>query len=92
MKPRIKLRVVPPAVQRPAEHIPVPVLSDAEKLAEAIAWLRQRGRYVLDRGTPAPKWGVAGEPKRVPQRIIYRSAPTIMERFAETISTLWRAQ
>lgn len=75
-KPRIKLRLVPPA---PA----------TDKLASAIAYLRERNLYVLDKGARKPKWGIAGEPKREHQRVIYRAAPTVMERFAETISTLW---
>ena len=84
-KPHI-LRLVPAAAR------PLANLSRAEKLHNAIGWLRQRGRYVLDQGSTAPKWGVAGEPKRVAQRLTYRSAPTLIERFAETISTLWSGQ
>ncbi len=75
-KPRIKLRVV-------SDAPPV------DKLSAAIAYLRARNLYVLDAGSKAPKWGVAGEPERNNARVSYRAAPTIMERFAETISTLW---
>ena len=51
MKPRMKLRLVPASAR------PLGPLSRAEKLVKAIAWLRARRRYVLDRGTPRPKWG-----------------------------------
>ena len=40
---------------------PLAKLSRAEKLAAAIAYLRRRNKYVLDRGTPAPKWGIPGK-------------------------------
>ena len=48
MKPRLKLVAGVP--------IPLPA-SNAEKLAAAIAYLRSRGKYVLDIGTPTPQWG-----------------------------------
>lgn len=51
------LRLVQPA-DRPLAN-----LSRAEKLAKAIAYLRERNLYVLDRGTRAPKWGVPGRGK-----------------------------
>ena len=51
MKPRMKLRLVPASAR------PLGPLSRAEKLVKAIAWLRGRRRYVLDPGTPRPKWG-----------------------------------
>jgi len=28
-----------------------------QKRADAIAYLRSRGKYILDRGTPTPAWG-----------------------------------
>lgn len=28
----------------------------AKKREEAIAWLRSRGKYILDKGTPPPSW------------------------------------
>ena len=40
---------------------PLGPLTRAEKLARAKAWLQSRGRYILDRGTPKPAWGIAGE-------------------------------
>ena len=51
----MKLRLVAPAER------PLAPLSRAEKLARAQAYLQRRGIYILDRGTPKPKWGVAGE-------------------------------
>lgn len=81
-KPHFRLRLV-------KEDRPLAPLSRAEKVAKAIDFLRSRNRYVLDKGAIRPKWGVAGEPKRNAQRVSYRSVPTLMERFAETISTLW---
>lgn len=57
-KPRMKLRLVP-SIERP-----LAVLSRAEKLAHAVAWLRSRNRYVLDVGSRRPAWGV---PYSVPQ-------------------------
>lgn len=47
MKPRMKLRLVE---SRPAASMD-------EKRARAIAYLRERRLYVLDRGTPA-RWGI----------------------------------
>ena len=58
MKPRMKLRLVAP-VERPLGP-----LSRAEKLAKAIAWLRARNRYVLDKGSEKPQWGVPGTPRK----------------------------
>ena len=40
---------------------PLANLSKAEKIAQAIGYLRSRGLYVLDQGTPRPKWGISGE-------------------------------
>ncbi len=51
MKPRMKLRLV--RTERPLAK-----LSHAEKLAQAKAYLQRRGLYILDQGTPAPKWGI----------------------------------
>ncbi len=56
MKPRFKLRLVP-------EDRPLAPLTRAEKLANAIGWLRSRGRYVLDRGSSKPAWGLAHQPQ-----------------------------
>ena len=53
MKPRIKLRLVAP--QRPLAK-----LSQAEKLAQAKAYLQRRRKYILDRNTPKPGWGIPG--------------------------------
>ncbi len=50
MKPRLRLRLV--RAERPLAK-----LSQAEKLAQAKAYLQRRGIYILDQGTPAPKWG-----------------------------------
>ena len=49
MKPRIRLRVVETEPQ--------------DKLAKAIAWLRSRNLYVLDKGSRKPSWGIPGTPK-----------------------------
>lgn len=36
---------------------PIPVQDPlAKKREEAIAWLRSRGKYILDKGTPPPSW------------------------------------
>ena len=51
MKPRFKLRLVAPR--------PLAALSMAEKRAAAVAWIRSRGKYVLDANTPKPAWGIA---------------------------------
>ena len=56
MKPRIRLKLVP-------TERPLGPLSVAEKRAKAIAYLRSRRLYVLDKGTPA-KWGVPGAVKK----------------------------
>ena len=32
-------------------------VSHEQKLAAAIAWLRSRGKYILDKDTPQPRWG-----------------------------------
>lgn len=58
MKPRIRLRLVTPA------NRPLGPLSRAEKLAKAIAFLRARNRYVLDKGSERPAWGVPGTPRK----------------------------
>jgi len=58
-KPRIKLRSV-----KPTER-PLAALTQAEKLAHAIGWLRNRGRYVLDQGSVKPAWGVPGSAPKV---------------------------
>lgn len=49
-KPRFKLRLV-------TQDRPLAKLSHAEKLASAIAYLRSRNRYILDR-TAKPAWGI----------------------------------
>ena len=49
-KVRFKLRLV-------QSHRPLGSLTIAEKRAKAIAWLRERGKYIMDRGTPTPQWG-----------------------------------
>ena len=54
-KPHIRLRLVPRSER------PLAALSKAEKLAQAKAYLQRRGLWILDRGTPRPGWGVAGE-------------------------------
>jgi len=81
MKPRLHL-VLP--TKRPLTH-----LTRAEKLAHAKAYLQRRGLYVLDRGTPKPKWGIPGEPPRVTVSGTYRGLPTLIEQFSEQIRTLW---
>jgi hypothetical protein len=81
-----RLRLVLP-VERPLAK-----LSYAEKLARAKAYLQRRGIYVLDRNAPKPKWGVPGEPPKFAYKVVYRGAPTFMERFADGIKTLWSGQ
>ena len=56
MKPRLRLRLV--RAERPLAR-----LSQAEKLAQAKAYLQRRGLYILDQGTPAPQWGIPGKGK-----------------------------
>ena len=58
-KPRIRLRIVPKPEERPLAP-----LTRAEKLASAIAFLRERGAYVLDKGARRPSWGVPGSPRK----------------------------
>ena len=36
-----------------------------QKRLAAIAWLRERGRYILDKDTPAPKWSVNKKKEKV---------------------------
>jgi hypothetical protein len=56
----MKLRLVP-KIDRPLAK-----LSHAEKLANAKAYLQRKGKYILDRGTPKPGWGLANEqPKEI---------------------------
>jgi hypothetical protein len=57
MKPRFKVVAGRPMEIKPRLR-PVPVES---KLEAAIRWLRDRGLYILDKGTPRPKWGIAGD-------------------------------
>lgn len=56
-KPRFKLRLV-------KKERPLGPLTRAEKLAAAIGYLRERGLYLLDRGTPRPRWGLPNEQPR----------------------------
>lgn len=64
-KPHFRLRLVvrpehPPAVP----ERPLAPLTRAEKLVKAIAFLRDRkprSRYVLDKGSSKPEWGVPYE-------------------------------
>ena len=53
MNPRLRLV--------PSQDRPLGPLTRAEKLALAIAYLRDRNLYVLDRWARRPQWGVAGE-------------------------------
>lgn len=86
LKPHFKLHLVTPAER------PLGPLSRAEKLANAKAYLQRRGLYILDRGTPKPKWGLAGEPPRAAYKDGYRSLPNFLERMHEGIRALWRGQ
>lgn len=54
MKP--SLRIVKP------QDRPLAKLSQAEKLAQAKAYVQRKGIYILDKGTPKPKWGRPGLP------------------------------
>ena len=49
MKPNFKLKLVQ--------------AKPDDKLAKAIAYLRSRNLYVLDKGSKQPSWGVPGTPK-----------------------------
>ena len=60
MAANIHLRLVP------SQDRPLGPLTRAEKLALAIAYLRDRNLYLLDRDTHRPNWGVAGE---IPQDV-----------------------
>lgn len=52
-KPRFRL-----IAGRPVEAKPrVRLVLQPSPLERAIAYVRERGIYILDRGTPAPKWG-----------------------------------
>lgn len=44
-------------------------------LTHAIAFLRQRGKYVLDHGTPAPKWGNHTDKPDMFDRIFFTDFP-----------------
>ena len=59
VNPRLRLHLV-------KTDRPLGPLTRAEKLALAIAYLRDRNLYLLDRGTCRPQWGVAGE---IPQDV-----------------------
>lgn len=49
-----------------------------QKRAEAIQYLRERGIYVLDPGTPKPNWGRPGpvEPARF-DTVFFKTFPVI---------------
>jgi hypothetical protein len=49
-----RLRLVKPTDRAPDK--PLRVLTMVEKRLRAIAWLRARGKYVLDKGSKAPRW------------------------------------
>jgi hypothetical protein len=51
---QFRLRLVK-QIERPADPLPRAVTME-EKRARAIAYLRKRGIYVLDRNSRAPKW------------------------------------
>jgi len=94
MKPHFRLRLV-----KPRER-PLGPLTRAEKLARARAFLQGTGEfsylkrniYLLDPGTPKPKWGVAGDPPKPLYKDGYRSLPNIIERMASGIRDLWSAK
>ncbi len=50
MKPHLRLVRI--------KERPLAKLSQAEKLAQAKAWLIGRGKYILQPGAPKPSWGV----------------------------------
>jgi len=68
-KPRMKLRLVP-------QERPLAPLTRAEKLTQAKAYLQRRGLYILDRGTPKPKWGLSNDQ---PKELNAALAHSIME-------------
>lgn len=57
MKPRIRLRPVDAEYQWPLPPSP-DTRTQAERLADAIAYLKARNIYVLQQGSKAPTWGV----------------------------------
>jgi hypothetical protein len=58
LKPHFRLRLV-----RQQER-PLAPLTRAEKLAQAINFLRSRNRYILDQGAAKPAWGRPGMPHK----------------------------
>ncbi len=86
MKPRFKLRLVAAADR------PLAKLSHAEKLVRAKAILRRSGKYILDRGTPKPKWGVPGEIQLPPYRDTYHGMPPLFKRIADRFRSAWRGR
>lgn len=65
-KPRLRLIAGRPVSADGKPHVrilPKQAPTNAEKLSAAKRYLRERGIYVLDRGAPAPKWGVPGKGK-----------------------------
>ena len=63
-KPRLRLIAGRPVSDKPRVRM-VPAQPAAktmqERLSDAIAYLRRRGIYVLDKGSPKPNWGVPGK-------------------------------
>ena len=59
MKPRLRVIANRPVTDKP--HLRV--VQQESKLEAAKKWLRDRGLYILDKGTPAPKWGIPGKGK-----------------------------
>jgi hypothetical protein len=51
---QFRLRLVK-QIERPVDPLPRAVTMD-EKRARAIAYLRARGKYILDRGSKPPQW------------------------------------
>ena len=86
MKPRIRLHLVE------SQERPLAPLTRAEKLAKAIAWLRSRNRYVLDRGSERPKWGVPGEMEKRRIEGSYHGMPTLLERIADRFRIAWKGK
>ena len=84
-KPRFKLRLVN------AER-PLAPLSRAEKLAQAKAYLQRRGIYILDQGSPKPRWGTPGEPPRILPAVEQRGVPNFLQRIAERFATAWHGK
>jgi len=70
---------------------PLAKLFQAEKIASAIGYLRSRGLYVLDKGTPA-KWG---DPTKLPKSlppVIQHGRPGFFKSIGDRFATAWKGK